>query len=234
MPEMPAFLANFLEPKFARPAVVERVEELAPKLRRVRLIGSALGRAAFRPGQEVELRVSERAFRHYTPSAYDVGSAALELVFYLHGRGPGSSWAESLVEGTHTNVLGPGGGLFLANASTHVLLGDETTLGLFACLARTDPKNCRGAIEVDPANEAYPSLVGLALPSVARTRAGDAGSGLLRWLEGASLRPSDGTHVYLAGHAGTIVRLRAKLLELGFSRRQLHARAYWADGKKGL
>ncbi|WPB73655.1 hypothetical protein KYC5002_31990 [Archangium violaceum] len=91
MPEMPAFLANVLEPRFARPARVVDVVDLAPSLRRVCLEGDSLKGVAFRPGDEIELRVSERAFRHYTPAVFEPATGSLEIVFYLHGRGPGSS-----------------------------------------------------------------------------------------------------------------------------------------------
>jgi NADPH-dependent ferric siderophore reductase len=136
MPELPAFLANVLEPRFARPAEVTDVDVLAPRLRRVRLAGDALRRVSFRPGQEVEFRVSERAFRHYTPASLDAARGTLDVVFFTHGGGPGSTWASALERGRRVNVLGPGGGFGLRDARRHVFLGDETALGAFACMAR--------------------------------------------------------------------------------------------------
>lgn len=232
MPEMPAFLANVLEPKFARPAQITAVNDLAPRLRRVTFEGPALRRASFWPGREVEFRVSERAFRHYTPSRFDTARGAFDVLFFLHGGGPGSSWAEHLREGQQVNVLGPGGDLALREGSTtHVLLGDETALGLFACLATAAP--CRGAIEVGHGDQGWPALAGTELDAV--ERGAERGDALLAWLERSGLlEPTPGTTFYLAGHAGSIVRLRAALLAHRWPRGQVKTKAYWADGKRGL
>jgi NADPH-dependent ferric siderophore reductase len=232
MPEMPAFLANVMEPRFARPAQVTDVVELAPELRRVRLEGPALRGVSFRPGQEVEFRVSERHFRHYTPAVFDAEAGALEIVFYLHGGGPGSRWAEGLRHDQRVGVLGPGGGLSLRAARRHVLLGDETALGLFACLAAAAPRRCTGAVEVRPGGRSWPFMAGLEFPGVERT--GGRGDALLGWLDGSGLTPDDYTCFYLAGHAGTLVRVRERLLRAGWSRRSVRTKAYWADGKRGL
>ena len=233
MPEMPAFLADVLEPRFARPAVVTDVCELGLRLRRVRFEGEALRGVAFRPGQEVELRVSPRAFRHYTPVAFDGRAGTLDVVFHLHGNGPGSAWAAALAPGSRANLLGPGGGFGLRPADTHVLLGDETTLGLFACLAAAASGRVLGAVEVDTAEErSLPAAVGLRLPAVVRRE--PRGDALLDWLTDARLPVSPTTCFYLAGHTASIARLRAALLRLGWRRGNIRTKPYWADGKRGL
>lgn len=232
MPEMPAFLANVLEPRFARPARVMEIVDLAPMLRRVRLEGSALQGVAFLPGHEIEVRVSERAFRHYTPSSFDTARGALEIVFYLHGQGPGSSWASALSLGQQVNVLGPGGSLRLQEARRHVFLGDETALGAFVCMARSARGEIVGAIEVDRGNEGWPNAAGLALPAVARV--GLRGDALLEWLRAHMPSVESDVCFYLVGHAASIVRLRAALLDGGWSRRSVRTKPYWADGKRGL
>ncbi|HEU4535181.1 MAG TPA: siderophore-interacting protein, partial [Polyangiaceae bacterium] len=165
---MPAFLANVLEPKFARPATVAAVIDLAPRLRKVIFEGRALRGAPFDPGCEVEFRVYDRAFRHYTASGFDTIRGAFDVVFFLHGRGPGSAWAEGLREGQRVNVLGPGGGLSLRpGCADNVLLGDETTIGLFTCLEAT--ARCRGAIEVSGEGLDWPARAGSRLAAVERT-----------------------------------------------------------------
>ena len=232
MPEMPAFLANVLEPRFAKPTRVTDVVELAPSLRRVRLEGDSLRGLKFRPGQEIEMRVSDRAFRHYTPALLDAASGALEIVFYLHGGGPGSSWAAALSRGQQVGVLGPGGSFRLQDAKRHVFLGDETALGAFACMARAAGGEVLGAVEVEPGGESWPRAVGLELPAVARS--GARGDALLGWLRASAPAVADDVCFYLAGHTASIVRLRAELLEAGWPRRCVRSKAYWADGKRGL
>lgn len=232
MPELPVFLANALEPRFARPAVVTDIHVLAPRLRRVRFEGPALQGVSFRPGQEIEFRVSDRAFRHYTPASFDRDAGHLEVVFFTHGHGPGSTWSRALERGHHVNVLGPGGRFGLRDARAHVLLGDETTLGLFACLARAARGDLLGAVEVDPDGRDFPQLTDLPLLPVVRTAA--RGDALARWLESADLPDRSTTCIYLAGHTGSIVKLRADLRRRGWPRASIRTKPYWADGKRGL
>ncbi|NTX54999.1 siderophore-interacting protein [Myxococcus sp. CA039A] len=235
MPEMPAVLANTLMPWFAKPSHVARVETLAPRLRRVRFEGESLRGVVHEPGQEVEFRVSETAFRHYTPSMMDPVTGAMEVVFFLHGQGPGSAWAEALQPGDTADILGPGGRLGVdEEAPAHVFLGDETCLGLFQAMIRALPSPLRllGAIEVEPGAEDWLERVGVPLTAVTREHGQPRGEALRAWL-GRNVLP--GATCYLAGHAGSIVTLRKELLERhGVSRRSVRSKAYWADGKRGL
>jgi len=48
MPEMPAFVANLLEPRFARPTHVVSVVDIASSLRRVRLEADTLKGVSFK------------------------------------------------------------------------------------------------------------------------------------------------------------------------------------------
>ncbi|ABF88962.1 iron utilization domain protein [Myxococcus xanthus DK 1622] len=67
------------------------METLAPRLRRVCVEGESLKGVRGEPGHEVEFRVGPTAFRHDTPSLGDPARGALEVVFFLHGHGPGST-----------------------------------------------------------------------------------------------------------------------------------------------
>lgn len=232
MPQLPTFLADFMEPRFARKALVQEVWDLAPGLRKVAFQGAALHGVSYRPGQEIEFRVSRRAFRHYTPSFFSPEDGYLEVLFHLHGLGPGSTWAQTLSAGQPVNILGPGGRFGLRDADNHVFLGDETTLGLFSCLESSALRLCDGAIEVGPGALSWPDLAGLSIDSVERN--GQRGAALVDWLEGVNIRVKRRTAFYLAGHAQTIASLRRWLTHHGWARRQIHCKTYWADGKCGL
>jgi NADPH-dependent ferric siderophore reductase len=52
------------------------------------------------------------------------------------------------------------------------------------------------------------------------------------WAETADV--PDGATWVLAGHAGTIQRVRRALLSRGVPRSAIATRAYWATGKRGL
>lgn len=235
MPALPKVLADLVEPRFARACRVTRIDNLAPRLQRVRFAGAELCALPFRPGQEIEVRVDATAFRHYTPVSYDARFGAFEVVFYLHGHGPGSRWAHELRVGREARLLGPGGRFGLADDSrTHVFLGDETCLGLFAALAGATSLTHRilGAVEVEPGCERWPALAGAPLEAVAR--AGTRGAALQRWLDRAELVPDADTALYLAGHADSISALRAMLRARGWSRAAIRTKPYWADHKRGL
>lgn len=121
----------------------------------------------------------------------------------------------------------------LQDASTLGLLGDETTLGLFTCLVSAARGRCIGAIEVGSAAQRdRPALVGLDLTAVERS--GSRGEALLAWIEEADLSPGSDVCFYLAGHTGSIVRMRERLLRWGWPKRNIRTKPYWADGKRGL
>ena len=232
MPELPVLLANFLEPRFARPARVTAIDELAPSLRRVQFCGHLLRDLSFHPGQEIEFRVAERSFRHYTPAQFDPDTGSLEVIFFLQGNGPGAQWVRSLAVDKNVNVLGPRGGLRLSNARHHIFLGDECTISLFHCLAQAHPGKVSGAIEVSPEGRHWLDLLDLPLDTVIRRdRRGNA---LIEFVSRLDIAPDQDVCFYLAGHTASIIRLRQDLLKLGWSRRKIRAKPHWADGRQGL
>ncbi|PCC75213.1 NADPH-dependent ferric siderophore reductase, contains FAD-binding and SIP domains [Nannocystis exedens] len=233
MPEIPAFLAARAEAWFGRACTVLETETLAPRLRRVRFGGAPLKRCGWRPGHEVEVRVGAREFRHYTPMRWDDARGEVDILFYLHGRGPGSAWAEALREGDATHLMGPGGRLRLdADAAHHVFLGDETTAGLFAALARAVPPSAglTGAVE----GEGLPPdlFTAMGLPLDVLSRGPTRGAALLAWLD--RVVTVDSVY-YLAGHAESVVALRRALQrQWSIPARRIRTKAYWSDNRRGL
>lgn len=232
MPELPAFFANVLLPRFARSARVAEVEHLAPQLRRISFEGPALQGLSFSPGQDIKLRVGESALRHYTPSAYNATRGRLEVLFYLHGNGPGSRWASQLQVNDEVHLLGPKGRFGLTQADVHVLLGDETALGLFHSFAHSARGQVVGAVEVNPGCEDWVQRV--QIPGVvAVPRQIIRGKALLAWLQQQPPFASRALTFYLVGHQGTVLQLRDQLLRAGWSRAQVISCPYWAEGKSG-
>lgn len=234
MPTMPALLADPMTRWMGRPATVTEAVRLSPGLARVRFSGQALRDRAWRPGCEIEFRVTERDFRHYTPSAFDAEEGWVEVLFQLHDLGPGGLWADRLAVGDEVLVLGPAARTWLRPGTSHLFAGDATTLGLFEALdtALGQDAEVTGAVEVpEPdvaaARELLPRLDVLQ----AEERPGRA---LARWLgERVTTRPGTAC---LAGHAQTIQELRALLCapEVGMRRRDVVTKPYWATGKRGL
>lgn len=235
MPELPKLLADWFTLPFRRPVEVVSIETLAVDLIRVKVSGQSLVGVRCIPGQEVEFRVSETSFRHYTPSLFNSERGEMELVFFLHDKGPGSSWARGLKVGDSIDVLGPGGKFGLSDsAGAHVLFGDETVLGLCEHLERASGSKLCGAIELEADRLDWPSALGLKrVESV--TRLAKRGQALAQWGEKHfKERGSSETHYYLVGHAQSIVEIRKALVAAGCKKRQIRSKAYWADGKRGL
>jgi NADPH-dependent ferric siderophore reductase len=234
MPELPSPVAARAERWFGTPCSVVEVAALSRQVRRIRFGGPSLRGKRWRPGQEIEFRVSPRCFRHYTPSRFDGRAGWFEVVFHVHGRGPGSDWALGLQPGVDTRVMGPGGGLSLDDsADWHLLLGDETALGAFVALgAQAGAGRVRGAVEL--AGDDTGAVAGLGLPLDAVARREVRGNAIVEWLERTPLPAGTGA-AYLAGHAQTIQRLQRVLVQSRrFSRRLIRKRPYWADDKRGL
>ncbi|MEV8635731.1 siderophore-interacting protein [Streptosporangium sp. NPDC051023] len=231
---MPALLADPMTRWMGRPTTVTKVVRLSPGLLKVGFSGDALRGRAWRPGCEIEFRVGERELRHYTPSAFDEHEGWIEVLFQLHGEGPGSLWASRLAVGDDVLVLGPGSRAWLREGSSHLFAGDGTTVGLFDVLiaALGADAEVAGAVEVP---ERDMDAAGELLPRIEVVRATERpGEALARWMEtGMTARPDA---AYLAGHAQTIQALRARLCSdaVGMRRRNVVTKPYWATGKRGL
>jgi NADPH-dependent ferric siderophore reductase len=233
MPELPARLAEVAVRMFARSSTVTHVEALAPKLRLIRVEGEDLRGVPFIAGQEIEVRVSDRAFRHYTPSYFDTKRGVIELVIYLNGRGPGSIWAEQIAIGDSVDVLGPGGRFRLDDhLGTHVFTGDESSIALFRVLTNAVRPAARvvGAIEVDPEIYACSDLSFGPAEKIVRNE-GERGRVLIDWVQKNVIHLSRPVTIYSAGHAGTIRRLKRAL---DGARIRFRGRPYWDEARRGM
>lgn len=234
MPELPTFLASRAERWFGLPSTVAAVEPLSPRFRHVRFAGEALKDRRWEPGHEIEFRVGERELRHYTPACYDRTAGVIEVIFYLHGHGPGSIWAAGLRPGQTALVMGPGnGGMQRMAGDWQLFLGDETTVGALQVMSQAIAPGTPvvGAIEVE-VGETH--IVEALLPRFAvLSRQPTNGAALDAWLREMTLPPGRGA-AYLLGHGQSIQRQRTALLARGLERTQIRCRAYWADGKRGL
>ncbi len=235
MPELPTFLAKRAERWFGVPSTVTEVEPLSPRFRRVRFAGEALKRGRWQPGYAIEFRVhgARCAIIAHRPSIRLAG--IMDVLFFLHGQGPGSAWAAGLAPGQSALVMGPGAdGLGLIPGSDwHLFLGEETALGALHALSGALPPNVPvlGAVEVAAGEAATIAPFVPRLQMIAHAPAyGDA---LLAWLDSATLPAGRGA-VYLIGHAQSIQRLRERLVLRGIERRQIKTKPFWSDGKRGL
>jgi NADPH-dependent ferric siderophore reductase len=221
-----------------RPAVAARVEVLSPGLVRVTFEGEALRARQWQQGSEIEFRVSTRDFRHYTPASFDDDAGRIEVVFQLHGSGPGADWVRGVRTGDEVVILGPvRRSSWLRNGRRPVFVGDASALGLFQALIASlpDATDAVGVVEVpeadlDAASDLVPTLTVVASTDV-------PGEASLTWLADELSGTPD--VAYLAGHAQSIQRQRAVLCDAagdrpGLRRRNVVTKPFWATGKVGL
>lgn len=226
MASLKAFLGKLLTPELE----ISSAETVAPGFRRITLEGETLRGAAFTPGDKVQV-VLEGGTRTYTPFAFDAARGAFDLLVYVHGDTPGSTWGRGAKTGQRIHVFGPRGSIALdALTAPVVVVGDETSFAV--ARAQRDRGEAPAPIfEVTSVAESSAALaaLGLAADLVARAP-GDAHLGELE----AQVRARKvGCSLVLTGKAQTIQALRARLRERPPFAAQ-KTRAYWAPGKRGL
>ncbi len=243
MPTVPKWLADTLEKvssKHYHPVAVTHTEYYAADLKLVRFEGD-IHQADFVAGNVVEFRVTDTGYRHYTPSSYDALNHVCEVIFYLHGQGPGSAWASSLKPGDRTKLMGPGGKMsYQAAFRRHFVFGDETSLGLMICMeraAREHGHDFRALAELGDTRQEWPAVLGSAAIQVATCSPEDPAGPAIRLFITGALVPDDETDdtcFYLTGRARSIQQFRKMLVARGVANRQIKTYPYWAEGKKGL
>lgn len=229
---IPKWMGDVAEMIIQQRVTVVDTHYLAPKLKLVRFESDVVRKRSFLPGQWVEFRVSDGDFRHYSPSAHNAESGLMEVLFYLHEKGPGSTWADNLKAGDEMMMLGPAGKFVLhKNAAHHLFIGDETSIGV--CKVMQDAlgsDNFTCLIECEEAHANWPTLAGLMATTIPKQ--GHEGETLKKAVQQVTLPPN--TTAYLSGHASSIQAVRKTLIVRGMPSSRILAKAYWADGKRGL
>ena len=241
MPRMPKWLANTAEKIFDKhihPVEVVDVEFLADSLKRVRFEGN-LTSTKYNVGNVIEFRVNDTDFRHFTPSMFNAEKGICDVVFYLHGKGPGSNWAKVLERGQQTKLMGPGGKLAFNGTKTyHVIFGDETSLGLCQAIGyatQVQEVEYLCLLELAEDHRFWPDLVNISADVVIRNRNEEVTkTRIKRELDDLPAQFMENAEFYLTGNAKSIQWVRKCLLQNGVLSKQMQSQPYWAVGKKGL
>ncbi|WP_430612797.1 siderophore-interacting protein [Flavobacterium sp. JP2137] len=238
---MPKWLGDLSERTFKqsyKAVTVAEVEYYAKNFKRIRFQGEALCSIPWQAAQEVEFRVSDTEYRHYTPCCWNVEQGYADVLFYLHGQGPGSLWADALTVGSALNLIGPGGKFVLPSRShSVVMLGDETTLSAFKGMKEVIGSNAQKTCVLEMEFDAlmWAKTVGLEA-LVLQAIAGQRGAVLEFWLqEFVQNNPAASVTDYLlSGNAQTIAKLYKILRAAKVPSKNIYAKPYWAEGKVGL
>lgn len=240
MPSIPKWIANGMEKVFSgmmNPVQVKKTQYLDNDLKWVQFSGD-LSSTKFIPGKVIEFRISDTDFRHYTPALYDKSRGICEVLFYLHGYGPGSEWAKNLQIGDQMKLMGPGGKMSYGyDSPLHYFFGDETSLGLCNNLineALNQNHEYKCLLELDEIHWDWPKLLSLEAKVVGKSTSFPAQYALLSLNEVEGWEKWKTANFYLSGRAKSIQRFRKSLIDRGVNSKQIISFPYWADGKKGL
>ncbi len=241
MPRVPKWVADAMESVFSaqvRKVVVSEITCLNPHLRKVTFKGS-FPNIQFKLGQAIAVRVNETNFRNYTPSYWNSEKGVFEVIFHLHGNGPGSNYISDLrINDLVTIALPRGFDIYREEHKYHFFFGDETTIGLFESLQQLVEENGQeyiGILELnkDTLDFMIKTNSGLEVVPSSIDKAQNAISLLEKlpervwelWKSGA---------FYLMGNGRSVQRFRNALKEKGVNIRNIKTQPYWVEGKFGL
>ncbi|MGD0560206.1 MAG: siderophore-interacting protein [Streptosporangiaceae bacterium] len=230
---------------FRTGGTVTDIEQITPRMRRIRVEGPDVARLTSVPGQQVRVFVTELRdprnwlrpkdfLRTYSIWRHDDG---LELCALDHGGdGPGERWTRELSVGDTISFMRPEGSFTLHGEDTyHVFAGEETAAVAFGAMLRALPADvpAYGVIEVDEPADQLPLDRELSW-LYRHGRAAASSETLVNALAELPLPSSPGV-AYLAGEARTIQMLRRHLVsERGWPRQSVHTKPFWTPGKRGL
>ncbi len=145
--------------------VIEEVEPVTNRMRRIRIIGDELRTTPWTPGQHVRINVTapQRWLRHprdarrtYSVRHLDRTRGSLDLCILDHGDGPGAEWSPFGTPGPAGTSVAPGGPAHAVRHAYHLFVGDETAAVPFAAMLEAIPPQvpAYGVLETDtPAGE---------------------------------------------------------------------------------
>lgn len=234
------------EPPPFRRVRVQRTERVTPRMARITLAGDDLhGLVVHEPAASIRLLLpspgadelviptwngnefllpdgTRPVIRTFTPGRVDPAGPTLDIDVVLHGHGAASTWAAAAAAQPGSNaeaaVSGPGRGYTVDPAAPAFLLaGDETAIPaitqLLDAIPPDTPRQVLIEIGADEARQPLPAT----------------------WLPAGSLPDAvaqadipDGAHVWAAGEAAVMQRIRRHLFdERGIPRDRTEIRGYW-------
>lgn len=221
---------------------IVEVEEVAPRMRRIRIGGEALAGLKWVPGQHIRVLIGSGGLlggvlRTYSVWRYDSSWEALDLIGLDHGDdAPGASWVRDARPGQEVSFMKPEGGFVVREeAAYHLFAGEETAAVAFGAMLRTLPAGAAayGVVEAEGPGDHLD--LPRPLTRVCRDGAPAANSEVLVKAVRELELPDEPGVAYLAGEARTIQAVRAHLVgERGWQRRDIRTKPFWTPGKKGL
>jgi NADPH-dependent ferric siderophore reductase len=254
---MPTLIDAFPLIKSLRDAVllsaeISEIEQLTPRLRRIRFEGSRLQGLNWTPGQHIRLQVAglgesflrlhpHDALRTYSIYDADPELGTLDVVMLDHGgepdvTTPARRWSGSAAVGDNIQFTRPQGNLVVRrDAPYHVFAGEETASIAFAAMLRHLSPDAAVHGVVEAADQVDHLELARPLDQVQRGNASAEDSAVLADAVRALELPDHPGVAYLAGEARTIQTLRKILVaERGWDRRDIRTKPFWTPGRSGM
>jgi ferric-chelate reductase (NADPH) len=239
---MPGFKSTVLgafASKLMAQARVEDVDVISDQFRLITLSSEKFRNAIMQPAAKIRLNAGDWEMRAYTPLSIDSSAARLQILAYLHGDGPGSSWVRAALPGHLTHILGPQQSLDLVGLSqAAVFFGDETSFAAAKTLqSHLSPHHAtRFVFEISSTVQAQAVADRLQLRDAQyfERRPDDAHILLVTDAIQNALAAIATPHLVLTGNGRSIQAIRACLRTRNSGVINYRVKAYWAPGKTGL
>jgi len=241
MPKVAKWVADAMENVFAgkfRKVNIVHVTYINPNLKKITFKGDFKG-VKFKIGQAIVVRVDDTNFRNYTPSYWSSDEGVFEVIFHLHGNGPGSLYISNLNLNDSLNISLPRGfDFYKRDYNYHFFFGDETAIGLFKSLKQAideNDQNYIGVLEVNPSSENV-KLNSECMLELVPTSTHKAANAILflENLDESIWNLWKNGFFYLIGNARSIQNFRKALKERGVNGKNILTQPYWMEGKIGL
>ncbi len=244
----PRGLRNRLMDRFFLEGQVLETEQIAARMRRIRIGGPALRGLNWSPGQQIRIATGDPEaegimgrigdLRTYSVWHYDPDAAEIHICVLDHGDGPGAAWGREATPGLAVRFRGPEGTFTLRpDAPYHLFAGEETASAAFGPMLRAVPGHIPvyGAVETATEADRLPLHRAVALTRPLRGPASAARSQTLLDAVRAIDLPDEPGVAYLAGEARTIQMISGYLVrERRWPRRSVVTKPFWTPGKRGM
>jgi NADPH-dependent ferric siderophore reductase len=233
-------------------ATVSEIEQLTPRMRRIRFAGPRLRGLRWTPGQHIRLQVTgigasvlrlqpRDVLRTYSIHDADPGVGTLDMAMLDHdgdpnALSPAKQWVSAISIGDQVRMTRPQGNFVVRHdAPYHVFAGEETASVAFAAMLRNLPSTAEVHGVIEAATQADHLPLARPLTEVERGDTSAADSAVLAEAVSALRLPDHSGIAYLAGEARTIQAVRRILIhERGWDRRNIHTKPFWTPGRRGM
>ena len=211
------------------------VEYLSPQIKRVCFQGD-ISNMNFEIGYASVIRVTRTEYRNYTVAYHNKQEGLLDIIFNIHGKGPGSAYADNLKQGDEIFISNPRGKKFYdARVRKQVIFGDETVLGLacsFLPLLEHGNHEFQFCFELEEENKHIPHALGLKNYEVFPKDGSFSNEKWVSELPVLRTRHWLDASFALAGNVKSVQTFRKVLKYNNASK--IASQGYWLEGKKGL